>query len=385
MIPLIPNTLALVSWVFRGVKSAAAKGAAEIMEMVVNAMLAATGYLFATVWNWIDSATTPDVLAPWFEGGPFAMIMRLAAMVLFAAVMFSVMHAIWNRDIGELHHALLNEFPKALWNLSTLLLYTTIALGLADAITIWFLSAGGDGATMFASRMINLDQGFDLGFGAPMVFLMAVMMTFGIVIVAIMLFVRNGLVYLFVCVTAIAKAGDVAQPLRGGGGRAARLLWGIIAMKPLIALCFTIGGFALGGAAPAGSADAVPEPGVVEVEVVDPDADAADSAIAEANGSDLGAVTTDLFAGMAVVALAAFAPFSVMALFPFEGTEAAVGMGAELSGKATQTAQKGAAAGAAAVSGGATLPASAAAAASDGGGGGPGGEAGTAAAGKAAA
>ncbi len=76
------------------------------------------------------------MLAPWFEGGPFAMIMRLAAMVLFAAVMFSVMHAIWNRDIGELHHALLNEFPKALWNLSTLLLYTTIALGLADATAV---------------------------------------------------------------------------------------------------------------------------------------------------------------------------------------------------------------------------------------------------------
>ncbi len=51
MIPGIPNPLLLVSWVFSGVRTAAANGAAEIMEMVVNAMLAAAGYLFATVWS----------------------------------------------------------------------------------------------------------------------------------------------------------------------------------------------------------------------------------------------------------------------------------------------------------------------------------------------
>ena len=47
-----------------------------------------------------------------------------------------------------------------------------------------------------------------------------------------------------------------------------------------------------------------------------------------------------LVSAMAVTALAALAPFSIMRLFPFEGTEAAHEMGGELAGKAKQGASR---------------------------------------------
>ena len=380
----LPNPLGLVSWVFNGVKTAATNAAAEIVDWMVNITLSGVGLLFSVVWGWVDGATTPNVMAAWFSGGIFAIAMRLAVMTLFAAVMFTIALAIWNRDLRELHYALLNQFPRAMWNLSTLLLQITIGIGLADAITTWFLSVTGDGASNFAERMIRLDTGFDLGFGVVFVWIMALAVLVGLLVVAVMLFAREGLTYVFACVTALAEAGDVYQPWRGGGGRAKRLLWGIIAMKPLIALCFAIGGSALGGTA-AGAVDALAEPGTVEVVEADPEATPGEQAIAEANGGDLGDVTTDLFAALAVTALAALAPFSIMRLFPFEGTEAAHEMGGELAGKAKQSASRAAQAAAVVGSGGSAAPAVAASAArSNDGGGGAGGGAAGAAMGKAA-
>jgi hypothetical protein len=140
-------------------------------------------------------------------------------------------------------------------------------------------------------------------------------------------------------------------------------------MKPIIALCFAIGAAALGTVGGSNAdVSAVPEPGeTVEEGALDPQ-DAADQ--------DTLAI---MLAGLATIALAAVTPFTVLRLFPWEGTEAtegtrsavgapaksAVAMGAmAASGGASAAAGAGAATGGAAAGqagGGAAAGASAAA------------------------
>ena len=141
-------------------------------------------------------------------------------------------------------------------------------------------------------------------------------------------------------------------------------------MKPIIALCFAIGAAALGTVG-GSSADvsAVPEPGeAVEAGALDPQ-DAADQ--------DTLAI---MLAGLATTALAAATPFTVLRLFPWEGTEATEGTRSAVSAPAKSAM----AIGAMAASGGASAAAGAAGATAGAGGAAAGQAAGGAAAGASA-
>jgi len=112
-------------------------------------------------------------------------------------------------------------------------------------------------------------------------------------------------------------------------------------MKPIIALCFAIGAAALGSVDNAGSdVSAVPEPGETE-----------QTTDLEASDQDTLAV---ILAGLATMSLAAITPFTVLRLFPWEGTEATEGTRGKVSGAVTGPAKTAAVLGAAAASGGAS-------------------------------
>jgi hypothetical protein len=142
-------------------------------------------------------------------------------------------------------------------------------------------------------------------------------------------------------------------------------------MKPIIALCFAIGAAALGTVGGSNAdVSAVPEPGeTVEEGALDPQ-DAADQ--------DTLAI---MLAGLATIALAAVTPFTVLRLFPWEGTEATEGTRSAVGAPAKSAV----AMGAMAASGGASAAAGAAGAGAGAGGAAAGQAGGGAAAGASAA
>ena len=354
MIPILPVIGYLVRIPSKVTESVATKAAKEIFEMIANLLLAGVGWLFSIVWNFIDSNTTPDLYASWFSGGPFAIVVKLASMLLMLAVALAIAEAIWSRDGTELARAVIQHFPKALFMLSGLLFVTTIGLAFADAVTAWMLDTVAYGANDFADALLGVDNAFSFGFGLIVIIIAALVMIFVLLIVALELVIREAFIFVLVAITALAVVADVYRPARGAGGRAGRLLAGVIAMKPIIALCFAIGAAALG--AVDGNTDdvsAVAEPGeTVEEGTIDPQ-DAADQ--------DTLAI---MLAGLATIALAAITPFTVLRLFPWEGTEATEGARSAVAAPAKSAA----AIGAMAASGGASAAAGAAGASAGAGG-----------------
>ena|GEM_PF-3388232 len=351
MIPGFPNPLDLIRIPFNIAGSVATKAAKEIFEMIANLLLSGIGWLFAIVWDFIDSTTTPDLYATWFAGGPFAIVVKLASMLLMLALALAIAEAIWNRDGTELARAVVQHFPKALFMLTGLLFVTTLGLALADAVTVWMLDTVAYGANDFAESLLDVDNSFTFGLGLVVIMIAALVMIFVLLIVALELIVRESFIFVLVAITALALVADVYRPARGAGGRAGRLLAGVIAMKPIVALCFAIGAAALGSAGGSGDdgVSAIPEPGEEQ--------EAGEDLIDASDQNTLGVV----LAGLATISLAAITPFTVLRLFPWEGTEATEGTRGQVSGAVTgpakaaamMAASGGASAGAASAGGGA--------------------------------
>ena len=331
MIPGLPNPLDLIRIPFNVGKSIATKAANDIFEMMAIQLLSGVGWLFSIVWGFIDSSTTPDLYATWFTGGPFGIVTKLASMLLMLAVALALAEAIWNRDGSELARAVVQHFPKALFMLTGLLFVTTLGLALADAVTAWMLDTVAYGANDFAESLLDTDDGFSFGLGLVVIMIAALAMIVVLLVVALELIVREAFIFVLVAITALALVADVYRPSRGAGGRAGRLLAGVIAMKPIIALCFAIGAAALGTHGVDDAAiSAIPEPGEESAGLV-----------SIADEEDQNTLATVL-AGLATMSLAALTPFTVLRLFPWEGTEATEGTRSALSGAAKSAAVTGA-------------------------------------------
>ena len=99
-----------------------------------------------------------------------------------------------------------------------------------------------------------------------------------LLVVAIGFVFREGFIFFLVAITVVMVCLDVYRPTKGAGGQSMRLLAGVIVAKPLIALCFALGGAMLGAAAADNPPDAgaVAEPGAAATAATDPTADPAD-------------------------------------------------------------------------------------------------------------
>jgi hypothetical protein len=227
--------------------------------------------------------------------------------------------------------------------LTTLVFITTLGLGFADAVSAWLMGMFSGSANDFAATMSNVTGELQFGAGLVVVILTALVMLLVLLAVAIGFMFREGFIFFLVAITVVMVCLDVYRPTKGAGGQSMRLLAGVIVAKPLIALCFALGGAMLGAAATDSSHDAgaVAEPGTAATAAGDP---AIASAIGE-NADDLPRTFGVLLAGMATMMLAAVAPLTVLKLVP-----AAAGAGSvheaqqDVTAKVTAAASKAAAA-----------------------------------------
>jgi len=384
MLPWIPNPLNILTAPMRAVagalKSAGSALIGEAFDWIVGLMLSGVAWFFGVVWNFVSTSTTPDLYASWFSGGPYRLVSTLAVALLMLTVALAIAETIWNRDGAALLRSVAQDLPKAMFLLTGLLFITTLGIALADAITNALLAVFGGGIESFTEALTSVDNELAFGAGLIVIILLALLLTLVLAVVALELVFREGFIFVLVAITAIAIVFDVYRPTRGAGARAGRMLAGVIAAKPIIALCFAIGGAALGSVhspSPTDGVEAVAEPGDTATDAPPAPGAVVSTDVAAAGGedsADLGPTSAALLAGLATMALAAFAPFVVLKLFPV--ADATVGDGARsaVTSKAVGTATIVAAAG----TGGAGSAGAANAAAGGGaaGGSGPGGTSG---------
>lgn len=343
----IPNPISVVTapfrWGLNTLKSAGSDLIKEGFQWLCGLLLSGVAWLFMVVWNFIAEATTPNLYAAWFTGGPFAVMRTIAVAVLMLAVFLSIAETIWNRDGGALLRSVAQDFPKALFLLTGLLFITTLGLGLADAISAWLMTLFNDGSMNFANAMTNVANELQFGAGLIVVMLTALLMTVLLVLLAVAFVFREGFIFFLVAITAVMVALDVYRPTKGAGGQAMRLLAGVIIAKPVVALCFALGGQML-GSINSEPADQVAEPGTtVTAPGTDPD-DPTTAQVLGEDSDDLSGTVGVLLAGMATMMLAAVTPITMLRLIPGGNATTAHEAQSAMGAKAASAASKAAAA-----------------------------------------
>jgi hypothetical protein len=168
-------------------------------------------------------------------------------------------------------------------------------LALSDALSHAVLRGGGDDAKQVL-KVISTAGSFS-GQTSFVVALLGLLCIVAALFVWIELVVRSALIYLLVALSPLVFAAMVWPAARGMVRKLTELLLALIFSKVVIAIAFSVGAAALAGVDNTGHADAGATSGVT-------------------------ASAGTLFSGLVIFALAAFAPFVVLKLFP--AAEAAV-------------------------------------------------------------
>ena len=323
VLPGVPNP---VDWLAEQASGVATGQMASGFRWLSERLFEAVGWLFSELFGLLDSSTGADPNAAWFTTGPYALMLRVAGGALLLSVMLGIGHAVWHHDGGAGVRLVVAELPKTIVKTAGLLAAVTIAIGFADALTHGFLAGFGSSAKVLSDRIGHLPAGVNLGAALLVAIVVAILVLMIGLTVLVELLVRTGFIYVLVALAPLALATDVWEPLRGAGQRTGRTLAGVILAKPMVALCFAIGGSLLANTAQPTQATvpAVAEPG--------PAVTAATTGTLPSQ--DATELIGGMLVGLATLALAAFAPFVLLRLVPFGDATATSGAADAVKGAA---------------------------------------------------
>lgn len=232
----------------------------------------------------IGATTTPELKANWYEqrfGAMLALGFGLAALV----AMLSIISAAIRRDPEALGATFVAMWRAGLLTAAALPL-TVIALGVADGITNYVAEgAVGTNAQDFWQDVSKAwGEGEFAGFGTAVVsFLFAFVQLVAGIAVWIELLLRNAAIYVAVLFLPAAMAASIWPPLAQWQSRLLRLLFVLIALKPVMVLVLSLAG----------------------------------SAVAAGMAGDAGIGV--LLSAIVIFALAAFSPWALMQLVSIDG------------------------------------------------------------------
>ena len=239
----------LVSWFGDQISEAASGLLGDIFEWIAALLLRGILWLFEVVLRFADEATSPDLDAEWFTGGPLAVAKSIAAYLLFLFAILAIAEAVWNRDGGQLLRSTAQDVPRVMFLELMLVAGTMGALAVADYFSIQSLNLFGANIRALPETIEASTNGLEFGAGVLVICLVGLFLLVAALFVAFELVIREGLILVLVPLVAVLLATEVYRPTKGMGGRALRLLGVVIALKPMIALCLAIGAAALGSKA----------------------------------------------------------------------------------------------------------------------------------------
>jgi hypothetical protein len=220
----------------------------------------ANGLLMLMEWVWqvLDRATAPRLTEPWFASDLLRPLSALSVGIVIALMLASAVQAGF-AGRPELIGDALKEGPKAI--VATALTVTVMDLLLrgADVLsTVTWQAGRADTQKVLdgVAHAISAAGPLASTFVAPLVLLFGMI---GLLVTAVVLFMRSALLYLVAGFSPIVWAAGVSPVLRGAGRRLVSVAVSLVLAKPAIALTLVVGTklVANSGAAPAagGSAD----------------------------------------------------------------------------------------------------------------------------------
>lgn len=250
------------------------------------------------VWWVMDNSSSPRLESEWFSrsaGAPYLTAVMVATGLLLIFVFCALIQGILAGRPMELVKRMVVDTPAAVAGILFTLAFTQVAIDLVDAMSdgIWSLTR---------PKAVNAVDGLVLTAGklSPGSFLTPLLLLIGtlaLLMLWLVLFVREALIYLVVALAPLAWATSVWPAIATVRRRTIELLAALVFSKLAIAMALSVGLGALGGLGATGEpGESVIENGLVEYGT--------------------------LVVGIITFGLAAFMPFLVIRLVPI--VEAAV-------------------------------------------------------------
>lgn len=254
--------------------------------------------LITFVWEVMDQSSSPQLGAEWFSdsaGAPYVTAVMVATGLLAIFVFCALIQGILAGRPLELVKRMVFDTPAAVAGILFTLAFTQVAIDLVDSMSngIWQLTrpkaiSAIDGLLLTAGK---------LGSGSFLTPLLLLIGMLAALMLWVVLFIREALIYLVVALAPMAWATSVWPAIASVRRRTIELLAALVFSKLAIAMALAVGLGALGGVGATGN------PGESTV----------DNGLAEFG---------TLVVGIITFGLAAFMPFLVIKLIPI--VEAAV-------------------------------------------------------------
>lgn len=263
----------------------------KVAEGIAKWVLEAVAYFVDGVVNFLLTSARPEVESAWFagSGSPYATVRGISVALLLAFLFLGIIQGLMAGDSSAMIRRVTVDLPAAVFGMVTTTVIVGRLLELTDALSAAMLSNSDQQAVHFLSGFGVAVNNASQGFAAVVVGLVAVIAG---LIVWVELMVRSVLVYILVALSPLSFAATVWPSARGVLRRTIELLLAVIVSKLVICIAISVGVAALSGAGTA------PPPG---------------SSVPDEAAASMGT----LFVGTAILALAAFAPFLVLKLFPW--------------------------------------------------------------------
>ena len=262
----------------------------RVADGVATWVLGAVGFFVEGSVDFLLNSASPDITAAWFSGpgSPFSLVRNMAGVMLLGFVFLGLIQGLLAGDVGGMVRRVALDLPGAVIGTAAVIVVTDQLLALTDALSAAVL-AGADGqAIHFLSGFGATVNDLTHGFAAVLLGLVAILAGF---LVWVELTIRSVLVYTLVALSPLAFATTVWPAARGVLRRTIEVLLAVVFSKLVIAIAISVGVAALSGAGTA--------------------------APAGASGTDeLAAGMGTLFAGTAILVMAAFSPFLLLKLMP---------------------------------------------------------------------
>lgn len=202
----------------------------------------ASGVLMLMEWVWsvLDSASNPRLTEDWFASG---LVQPLAAISLGIVVAMMLASAVQAGFGGrpELVIDALKEGPKAIVASALTVVVMDVLIRGADAIAdaVWQTGRGDAQAVLDSVAEVASQAGVLAGtFLGPLALLFGMV---GLLVTAVVLFMRSALLYLVAAFAPIVWASSVSPLMRGSGRRLVQVTVALVLAKPAITVTLVVG------------------------------------------------------------------------------------------------------------------------------------------------
>lgn len=257
--------------------------------------------LLMALWNFMDTASSPNPEAEWFSGNrapvidggtPFDTAFGIGVAMVAILVLLAVIKAVVGGSPRAVVQTVGRDLPMAAFAAFSVVGFAKLAIDIADGISdyVWLQSRdSAESAFGNIMEMAVFSGGGNLAFAGPLLglFLLVAMLFMWIV-----LFVRESLIYLVIIyAVAFGFPAMLFPPLRDTAKKVLELLVALIIAKPIMVLAMAVSVSALDGLGATG------QPG-------------------EGVGDNLAAELGTLVSGIVLFMLAAFMPMLTWKLMP---------------------------------------------------------------------